>query len=270
MAKLGSIVLGVVPCRLGSTRFPGKPLARLAGRPLVEHVLRRLNAASSVDGTLVATDSDEIAARVRELGGDVALVTEPCATGSDRTAAAVRDWTAEVFGGRVADVVVSLQVDQPLIDPSDVDKAVGLLDAGFDITTLAYPCSDEEGYLSRDVVKVVAAPDGRALYFSRAPVPSSKSVPVEAESAAALAGGNGLYLHHVGLYCFRRSALERFAAAPRGRLETTECLEQLRALEMGLSVGVAIADRGRQGVDRPEDLDALEELLSSGEVDLSL
>jgi len=258
MAKLGAIVLGVVPCRLGSTRFPGKPLALLAGRPLVEHVLARLEAAATVDAALVATDSDEIAERVRELGTDVALVHQPCSTGSDRTAIAVRE--------RAADVVVSLQVDQPFIAPSDIDKAVALLERGFDISTLAYPCEDEEGYLSRDVVKVAIAEDGRALYFSRAAIPSSK----EGGARSAAAGGrNGLYLHHVGLYCFRRSALERFAAAPRGNLETTECLEQLRALEMGLSIGVAIADHGRPGVDRPEDLEPLEELVASGEVDLS-
>ncbi len=252
MAKLGAIVLGVVPCRLGSTRFPGKPLALLAGRPLIEHVLGRLGAAATVDGTLVATDSDEIAGRAGELGADVALVRQPCATGSDRSAIAVRD--------RAADIVVSLQVDQPLIDPSDIDKAVMLLERGFDITTLAYPCADEDGYFSRDVVKVAVTEDGRALYFSRAAIPSSKE---------AATGRNGLYLHHVGLYCFRRSALERFAAAPRGELETTECLEQLRALEMGLSIGVAIADHGRPGVDRPEDLGPLEELVASGEAELS-
>ncbi len=269
MAKLGPIVLGVVPCRLGSTRFPGKPLALLAGRPLLEHVLGRLGEATTVDGVLVATDSDEIAERARELGADVALVRQPCATGSDRTAVAIR--------GRAADVVVSLQVDQPFIDPSDIDKAVTLLERGFDITTLAYPCTDDAGYFSRDVVKVVVAEDGRALYFSRAAIPSSKAeVPRVARAAPAVGaveapgtGRNGLYLHHVGLYCFRRSALERFAAAPRGELETTECLEQLRALEMGLSIGVAIADRGRPGVDRPEDLEPLEELFASGEIELS-
>ncbi len=252
MAKLGAVVLGVVPCRLGSTRFPGKPLALLAGRPMVEHVLARLASAATVDGSLVATDSDEIAELVRELGAQAALVRQPCPTGSDRTAIAVRD--------RAADVIVSLQVDQPLIAPSDIDKAVMLLEQGFDITTLAYPCADREGYVSPDVVKVVVAADGKALYFSRAAIPSSKEGGTER---------NGLYLHHVGLYCFRRSALERFAAAPRGNLEVTECLEQLRALEMGLSIGVAIADHGRPGVDRAEDLEPLEELVASGEVVLS-
>lgn len=256
MAKLGAIVLGVVPCRLGSTRFPGKPLAKLAGRSLVEHVLERLNAAASVDRAVVATDSDEIAAAVEAVGGEAVLVRRPCETGSDRSAVAVRELPA--------DVIVSLQVDQPLIDPVDIDRAVALLERGFEVTTLAYPCDDLEGYESRDVVKVVAAPDGRALYFSRAPVPSSKAAPERTGEG----GGNGLYLHHVGLYCFRRAALERFANEPRGALEVTECLEQLRALEMGLSVGVAIAEHGRPGVDRPEDLAALEELIASGEVNV--
>jgi len=263
MAKLGSIVLGVVPCRLGSTRFPGKPLALLAGRPLVEHVVARLKAASTVDAVLVATDSDEIAEAGVAAGGEVRLVERPCATGSDRSAAAVRD--------RAGDIVVSLQVDQPLIDPADIDRAVALLESGFDMTTLAYPCDDTVGYASRDVVKVVVGADGRALYFSRAPIPSSKSEPAPSSTDGGSGGGegrrNGLYLHHVGLYCFRRSALERFAATPRGELETIECLEQLRALEMGLSIGVVITDHGRPGVDRPEDIAPLEDLLSSGEVE---
>ncbi len=257
MANSDRSVLGIVPCRLDSTRFPGKALARLAGVPLVEHARARLLEAASVDAVLVATDSAEIAAVVREAGGDVAFVREPCATGSDRSAAAVR--------GRDADVVVSLQVDQPCIHPDDIDAAIALLDAGFDITTLGYPCRDEEGYRDPNVVKVVTA-DARALYFSRAPIPSGKGgMPAQ---EATDRSDIGLYLHHVGLYCFRRAALDRFASLARGRLESMEGLEQLRALEGGLSIGVAIASTGRPGVDHPDDLVRLERLIAAGDIRL--
>lgn len=230
-------VLGVVPARLPSRRFPRKVLAELAGKPVVAHVVDRLLRASRVQEVIVATDSPEVLAAVAPLGVRVILVTEPCPTGTDRVAKAVR--------GLEAAVVVNLQADQPFIDPRDIDGTIDLLlkHSEFDMTTLAYAAEDDEGYESRDVVKVVIDRCGRALYFSRAPIPSSKETP-----------GSSLYLHHVGVYCFRRDALTRFAAAPRSDLERRESLEQLRALEQGMTVGVALSERGAPGIDRPEDL----------------
>ena len=230
-------VIGVIPARLGSTRFPGKVLAPVGGRPLVQHVYERLAAASSVDEVMVATDSVEVEEAVSLFGGRVIMVTEPCATGSDRVAAAVRHV--------VADLVVNLQVDQPMIHPADIDRTVEALarDAAADLSTLAFRADDEQGYRSPDVVKVVAGRGERAIYFSRSPVPYiSESTRV-----------SPLYLHHVGIYCFRRAALERFASFPRGALELRESLEQLRAVENGMAIGLTLTERQTLSVDRPAD-----------------
>jgi len=237
-------VLGVIPARLASTRFPGKVLAPLAGRPLVQHAYERLSRAAQVHDVLVATDSPEVEEAVRLFGGQVVRVDEACPTGSDRTAAAVR--------GRAADIVVNLQADQPCIDPRDVDSAVLALkrDPGLDLTTLAFLSSERVGFDSPDVVKVVADRCGRALYFSRAGIPAGRC-----------ATGKVLFLHHVGIYCFRRAALERFASLPESDLERRESLEQLRAIENGMAVGVVVSARASVSVDRERDVAAAEEAL---------
>ena len=209
-------------------------------------MVERLSRAETVDEALVATDSDEVVDAVRRFGGNVVLVAEECATGSDRTAAAVR--------GLPADVVVNLQGDQPLIDSSDIDRTVELLcsDETLDIATLAFRDDDAESFASPHVVKAVVDANRRALYFSRAPIP-----------AEATPSGNALFLHHVGIYSFRRPALERFASLARTELEVRESLEQLRALESGMSIGVVITDHRTAGVDRPEDLALLEKSLGA-------
>ncbi len=240
-------IVGIIPARLGSTRFPGKVLAAVGGRPLVQHAYESLAAASSVDEVIVATDSAEVEEAVSSFGGRVVMVTEPCATGSDRVAAAVRDI--------VADVVVNLQADEPMIHPGDIDRAVEALaaDAAADLSTLAFRADDEEGYRSPDVVKVVAGRGGRALYFSRSPVPYISEA----------SGVSALYLHHVGIYCFRRAALERFASFPRGVLELRESLEQLRAVENGMAIGLALTERRTLSVDRPADAALVERCMST-------
>lgn len=239
----GLKVVGVVPARLSSTRFPRKVLAPLAGRPLVVHAHERLSRAASVDEVLIATDSPEVAAAAERHGAAAVLVKGEFATGTDRVAAAVE--------GRGAGVVVNLQADQPLIAPEDIDRVVGrLLERDeLDVTTLAYGAHDERGYLDPNVVKVVVDENARALYFSRAPVPAG----------GAPGGRNPLYLHHVGIYCFRRAALERFAALPRSELEERESLEQLRALSAGMSIGVVVTDNVTPGIDTPLDLEAAEQ-----------
>jgi 3-deoxy-manno-octulosonate cytidylyltransferase (CMP-KDO synthetase) len=221
-------------------------LADLAGDPVVWHAYRRLAAARTVGRTIVATDSDDVARVVRELGGESVLVRTPCPTGSDRVALAAR--------GTDADIVVNLQADQPLIDPPDIDAAVRLLEADpeLDMTTLAFRSDDAEAFEDSHVVKVVTTPEGRALYFSRAPVPG-----------APAGTGSGWYLHHVGLYCFRRSALERFAALEQGPLERRESLEQLRALEHGMTIGVATATSATWSIDRESDLDIVRARLAA-------
>jgi 3-deoxy-manno-octulosonate cytidylyltransferase (CMP-KDO synthetase) len=230
-------VLCVIPARLHSSRFPGKVLADLGGKPVLQHVYERASAASLIGAVVVATDSPEVEAAVRSFGGHAIRIDGPCATGSDRAAAAARSIPS--------DIVVNLQADQPCIRSSDIDLVVGKLEAStdLDLTTLAFRSDAPAGFASRDVVKVVADTHGRALYFSRAGIPSSVD-----------ASGTAWYLHHVGIYCFRRAALERYAALERAELETRESLEQLRALENGMSIGVVIVDHRTVSIDREKDL----------------
>lgn len=230
-------VLCVIPARLHSSRFPGKVLADLCGKPVVQHVVLRANAASRVNAVVVATDSPEVEAAVRSFGGRTVRVDDPCATGSDRAAAAAR--------GFPSDVVVSLQADQPCIHPPDIDLVIERLDASsdLDLTTLAFRSDDPLGFASPDVVKVVTDVNGRALYFSRAGIPSSVDTV-----------GTAWYLHHVGIYCFRRAALDRYATLERTALEVRESLEQLRALENGMSIGVVVVDHRSVSIDRESDL----------------
>lgn len=233
----GRKVLGVIPARLSSSRFPGKVLATLADKPLVVHSHDRLSEATRVDQVLIATDSPEVVRVAGLHGANAILVTEPCATGSDRVARAVQ--------GREADFVVNLQADQPFIDPADVDRVIERLEGSdaLDLVTLAHGASDDRGFVDPNVVKVVVDERGCALYFSRAAIPASREP-----------GRKPLYLHHVGIYCFRRAALERFAALPRSELERRESLEQLRALSDGMSIGVVVTERRTPSIDRPQDL----------------
>lgn len=233
----GTRVLCVIPARLHSSRFPRKVLADLGGKPVVQHVYERASAASLVGVVVVATDSPEVEAAVRFFGGRVMRVDGPCATGCDRAAAAARAFPA--------DVVVSLQADQPCIRPSDIDLVIRTLEASsdLDLTTLAFRSDEPLGFASRDVVKVVTDLKGQALYFSRAGIPSSVD-----------AAGTVWYLHHVGIYCFRREALERYATLERTELEMRESLEQLRALENGMTVGVVVVDHRTVSIDREKDL----------------
>jgi len=247
LSKGGAVsvyVVGVVPARLESSRFPRKVLREVAGKPLVVHAFERLSAASLVDETMIATDSDQVRREAERFGAPAVLVEEPCRTGSDRVARAIQ--------GRAGDVVVNLQADQPLIEPGEIDRVLRALmdDETLDISTLAFHDEDDEAFRSRDSVKVVTDESGGALYFSRAPIPSGKE-----------ATGNSLFLHHVGIYCFRRAALERFAALKRGRLEARESLEQLRALEAGMRIGVLVSEKALPDVDRPEDIAAVERAL---------
>jgi 3-deoxy-manno-octulosonate cytidylyltransferase (CMP-KDO synthetase) len=254
-------VVGVIPARLDSTRFPGKVLTPIAGQPLVQRVYGRLAGASLVADVMVATDSDEVEAVVRGFGGKVTRVDTPCETGTDRVAAALE--------GVPADVVVNLQCDQPMISPDDIDRTVEALlsDPGIDMSTLAFGADDREGLERPDVVKVTVGDGGAAVRFSREPIPAFETGS-GADTAAgsddgAVAGDRPLYLHHVGIYCFRREALSRFAGLPRGELERRESLEQLRALENGMTVAVVLTDTHTVSVDRPEDAERVAGLLGA-------
>ncbi len=234
----------IIPARYGAQRFPGKPLADLAGSPLVAHVVERALRAGGVHAVAVATDDERIA-RAAEKAGAIAIMTGEAATGTDRVAAAARKLSPR------ADVVVNLQGDEPLIEPGAIEALVRAMSDGVEMGTLARPLDPEE--LERpQVVKVVTDLAGDALYFSRAPIPHRR------------AGGASLAARaHVGIYAFTASFLETFASLPPGRLESEESLEQLRALEHGHRIRVADTDYRGFGIDTPEDLERARALLAA-------
>jgi 3-deoxy-manno-octulosonate cytidylyltransferase (CMP-KDO synthetase) len=232
----------IIPARYGATRFPGKPLALLAGKPLICHVIERARRARGVDLVAVATDDERIADAARQ-GGARALMTG-AATGTDRVAQAARQLRPR------PEVVVNLQGDEPLIEPGAIEALLGAMsDPDVRMATLARPLG--EGELDRPhVVKVVCDARGDALYFSRAPIPHRRA-----------GGVSPLARAHVGIYAFREAFLQEFAALPPGRLEGEEALEQLRALEWGHRLRVVETSYGGFGVDTPDDLERARALL---------
>ena len=235
--------IGVIPARYASVRFPGKPLADLGGKPLVEHVYRRSRMAVSLDRLLVATDDERILKVVHDFGGEAVLTSPAHATGTDRL--------AEVAGLHPSDLYVNIQGDEPLVDSRDIDALVECLrrEAEVEMATLRRIIEEERDLHSPHVVKVVADALGRALYFSRSPIPHRRA------DAGARA------YRHLGLYAYRRDLLLEFARTPPGDLERTEGLEQLRVLEMGRRIRVLDACGMSIGVDVPEDLERVRALL---------
>ena len=237
------LVTVIIPARYGASRLPGKPLALLAGKPLICHVVERALAARGVDLVAVATDDDRIAAMAR-VAGAVTVMTGDATTGTDRVAEAARKLTPRPA------LVVNLQGDEPLIDPAAIEALLGAMsDPLVKMATLARPLA--EGELERtQVVKVVCAENGDALYFSRAAIPHRRE-----------GGPSALARAHVGIYAFREPFLQEFAALAPGRLEREESLEQLRVLEAGHRIRVVETRYGGFGVDTPEDLERARALL---------
>jgi len=235
-------IAGVIPARLGSTRLPRKVLREIAGRPMVEWVWRAAVASGRMDPVLVATDSDEVAAVCRERGIPFAMTSPECASGSDR----VREVALQVD----ADIYVNIQGDEPTLTADFFPPLLALFDRPeVDVATLSVACAAED-VTNPNAVKVVVALDGRALYFSRATIPFDRE-------AAGFAG----YRKHLGIYAYRKAALERFASLPPSPLEVAERLEQLRLLENGVALYVAAAPHDTIGVDTEADLKRAEAIL---------
>ncbi len=239
-------ILILIPARLAATRLPGKPLADIAGEPMIVHVLRRAQEAG-IGPVAVATDSPEVAAVVDKAGGSAVMTRADHASGSDRIFEAL----GKVDPERTAKIVVNLQGDLPTVAPGDIAEALRpLADASVDIATLAAEIEVAEERTDPNVVKVVGTPIAprrlRALYFTRATAPA----------------GEGPLYHHIGLYAYRRAALERFVQLPPSPLERREKLEQLRALEAGMRIDVAVVDSVPLGVDTPQDLERARVMLT--------
>lgn len=243
----GSGVVAVIPARWGSTRFPGKALAELAGEPLIAHVVRRAAESSSVDAVVVATDDQRIAAAAAAAGAETVMTGEH-ASGTDRVAAAVLPrggWS----------IAVNVQGDEPMLPAENIDVLIRGLEADPEcpIGTLCRPLPAGRAE-DPNAVKVVRGRSGRALYFSRSVIPFPRS---RGEAEA-------LWRLHLGIYAYRREGLERFVALPPSPLERAEGLEQLRALENGIDVLVLDAPKDSWGVDTPEDLVMVAELMKNG------
>lgn len=237
-----AVVLAAIPARYGATRFPGKPLAEILGRPMIAWVVEAARGAGRVDDVAVVTDDESVAKAARNAGARAVVSPRSAASGSDRIAHLL---AADPVAGR-ATIVVNVQGDEPLIEPGAIDAAVDALaaDSAADIVTLVRPLRGGEDANDPNLVKAAVGHTGRALYFSRAPIPS---------------GGAGRI--HVGLYAYRRAAFDRFVTAPPTALEETERLEQLRALELGLVIRCVAFDSHSIAVDVPADIARVEAVL---------
>jgi 3-deoxy-manno-octulosonate cytidylyltransferase (CMP-KDO synthetase) len=245
MTETRNLVL--IPARMAATRLPGKPLLDIGGLPMIVHVLRRAEEAQ-IGRVAVATDTPEIASAVRAHGGEVVMTRPDHPSGSDRIFEALKQLDPQ---GQT-EIVVNLQGDFPTISPGNIrDVLPPLADPAVDIATLAAQIHTDEEATNPNVVKAVGSPIGprrlRALCFTHAPAPT----------------GDGPRYHHIGLYAYRRAALERFVSLPPSALEQQEKLEQLRALEAGMRIDVMIVDTVPRGVDTPADLETARRLLAN-------
>ena len=244
MSENNTLIL--IPARMAATRLPGKPLLDIGGRPMIAHVVARAKAAGA-GRAVVATDSQDIANAVTAHGGEAVMTRADHPSGSDR----IHEALEKLDGTGAVETVINLQGDLPTISPSDIRAVLTpLKDAAVDIATLAAIIRKDEEHTNPNVVKIVGSPIApdrlRALYFTRATAPY----------------GEGPRYHHIGIYAYRRAALKRFVALPPSPLELREKLEQLRALEAGMRIDVAVVDTVPLGVDTPHDLEAAREALA--------
>jgi 3-deoxy-manno-octulosonate cytidylyltransferase (CMP-KDO synthetase) len=224
--------IAIIPARYASTRFPGKPLVDLAGKPMIRRIYEQVSTCGEIDELLVATDDERIKIAVEAFGGQVVMTSPECTSGTDRVAQAVKD--------RDAGFVVNVQGDQVVLDIEALSELVRELKAGADMATIATPALPEDKD-DPNCVKVVRDAQGNALYFSRSPIPFARNA------------GHAAMLKHIGIYGFDIRTLERFTGLAPSPLELTESLEQLRALENGISIKVIVAQGEFFEINTPED-----------------
>ncbi len=233
----------IIPARFASVRFPGKPLAAETGRPLIQHVCEAAARSHSVSRIVVATDDDRIAAAVRAFRGEVVMTSPDHPNGASRLAEA-----ADILQLPPNTIVVNAQGDEPELDPALIDAAVAALESSIaPMSTIASPFAPDEDPANPNIVKVVRTLNGDALYFSRALIPHNRDGASSAHDAAAAAP-----MKHVGLYAYRRAFLAVYVTLPETPLERAERLEQLRVLEHGRRIAVAVAEARHHGIDTPE------------------
>jgi 3-deoxy-manno-octulosonate cytidylyltransferase (CMP-KDO synthetase) len=248
VANANPTIWAVIPARYGATRLPGKPLAQIAGKPMIQHVWERVREAKKIGKVLVATDDERIRAAVQGFGGEAVMTRADHRSGTGRV--------AEVAIGSHADIFINVQGDEPMISPEAVDTLAEAIAAEEDVqlATLAVLLREAKDIMDPHVVKVVVDFNGDALYFSRAPIPWVRD-----------SGGSvhARHLKHLGLYAYRREALMEYETLPPGELERVEQLEQLRWLENGYKMRVAETEHDSFSVDVPEDVVRVEKILKS-------
>lgn len=237
--------LAVIPARYASTRFPGKVLANLGGKPIIQHVWERA-VRSKADEVLVAVDEQQVFDAVCAFGGKAVMTAKNHPTGSDRI------W--EVASTSEADAIINIQGDEPFVKPEVIDSLIDAITAADapEMATVVVPCRRAEFENNPNIVKVVLSADSYALYFSRSMIPFLRVGGTETET-----------YRHWGIYAYRRTALERFVSLPEGKLEQCEKLEQLRALENGMRIKVIVTPYSSIGIDTPEELEKAEAFLAS-------
>jgi 3-deoxy-manno-octulosonate cytidylyltransferase (CMP-KDO synthetase) len=234
--------VAIIPARMASTRLPGKPMRLIAGRPMIEHVYRAVQASSLLAEVVVATDAPEILEFCRAQGFRALLTSDKCRSGTDRVHEAAQTIAADVY--------VNVQGDEPLTRPQHIAALLKVMQPQVQVGTLKTPLAPELAP-NPHIVKVVADRNGRALYFSRLPLPFDRD------------GAGASYYKHLGFYAYTRGALDRFVRWPEAQLERTERLEQLRFLENGVDIYVAETPHDTVGVDTEEDLKLLERMMAA-------
>jgi 3-deoxy-manno-octulosonate cytidylyltransferase (CMP-KDO synthetase) len=257
-------ILGVVPARFASSRFPGKVLAHIAGKSMLQHVYERASLARYLTSILIATDDERVAAAARSFGARVRMTRGDHRSGTDRV--------AEVASAEAAEIIVNIQGDEPLIDPAAIDAAILPLvhDSDIQMCTLKKRIEDPREITDPHVVKVITDHAGDAIYFSRSPIPYMSPLPSGRGSVTApfseprpSGSGGTAYYKHLGLYVYRREFLLAYPGLPVGPLEEAERLEQLRALENRRSIRVVETEYESLGVDTPEDLERVAQLFEA-------
>lgn len=251
MSEPGQTV-GVIPARYASTRFPGKPLAAIAGKPMIQRVYEMVSRARRLSRVIVATDDERISQAVRDFGGEVMITSAEHRSGTDRVAEVARRLDAPYY--------VNVQGDEPLIDPSLIDAVAGMLAGGAPMATLAARITTRSDLFDQNLAKVVLDRDGFAVYFSRHSIPFprmylDRGADVDLETSA--------YLRHIGTYGYSRSVLLELAGAEPCEMEQLESLEQLRALYLGIKIKVEVVEESSPCVDVPEDIAKVEKILAA-------
>ena len=237
-------VLGVIPARYASTRFPGKPLVDIQGKTMIQRVYEQAMKATSLSKVIVATDDERIFNHVKSFKGEVMMTSNVHQSGTDRCAEVINQLLSEAF-----DAVVNIQGDEPFINPSQIDSVVEVLKKEqFMIATLVKRIYTEGVIHNPNIVKAVFSSEGKALYFSRSPIPYLRNIPIDEWLS------KGEFYKHIGLYAYKSSVLKEIALLPPSRLEQLESLEQLSWLENGYAIGIAETNLETIGIDTPEDL----------------